>query len=33
MHQAMKELPLVEDYGDGFRSRIVEWGGSLEDDK
>jgi hypothetical protein len=29
MHQAMKELPIVEDYGEGFRSRIVEWGGMI----
>ena len=29
MHQAMKELPIVEDYGDGFCSRIVEWGGMI----
>lgn len=29
MHQAMKELPVVEDYGDGFCSRIVEWGGMI----
>jgi hypothetical protein len=25
----MKELPLVEDYGDGFCSRLVEWGGMI----
>ncbi len=29
MHSAMKELPLVEDYGEGFRSRLVEWGGMI----
>ena len=29
MHQSMKELPLVEDYGENFRSRIVEWGGMI----
>lgn len=29
MHCAMKELPLVEDYGEGFRSRLVEWGGMI----
>jgi len=29
MHQALKELPIVEDYGEGFRSRIVEWGGMI----
>ena len=29
MHQPMKELPLVEDYGEGFQSRIVEWGGMI----
>jgi hypothetical protein len=29
MHQAMKELPLVEDYGEGFQSRIAEWGGMI----
>ena len=29
MHQAMKELPLVEDYGEGFQSRITEWGGMI----
>lgn len=29
MHSAMKELPLVEDYGEDFRSRIVEWGGMI----
>lgn len=29
MHQAMKELPIVEDYGDGFQSRLVEWGGMI----
>src|SRR5687768_2509410 len=25
----MKELPLVEDYGENFRSRLVEWGGMI----
>jgi hypothetical protein len=29
MRQPMKELPLVEDYGEGFRSRLVEWGGMI----
>jgi hypothetical protein len=29
MHHPMKELPLVEDYGDGFRSRLTEWGGMI----
>jgi hypothetical protein len=29
MHHPMKELPVVEDYGDGFRSRLVEWGGMI----
>ena len=29
MHQQMEELPLVEDYGEGFRSRMVEWGGMI----
>lgn len=29
MHRAMKELPLVEDYGDGFCSRLAEWGGMI----
>jgi hypothetical protein len=29
MHQQMKELPLVDDYGEGFRSRMVEWGGII----
>ena len=29
MHQALKELPIVEDYGEGFRSRMVEWGGMI----
>lgn len=27
MRHPIKELPLVEDYGEGFRSRLVEWGG------
>jgi hypothetical protein len=26
MHHPMKELPIVEDYGEGFCSRLVEWG-------
>jgi hypothetical protein len=25
----MRDLPLVEDYGENFRSRIVEWGGMI----
>ncbi len=29
MHQAMKDLPIVEDNGDGFCSRLVEWGGMI----
>jgi hypothetical protein len=29
MHQAMKELPIVDDYGEGFCSRMVEWGGMI----
>jgi hypothetical protein len=29
MHQPMKDLPLVEDYGDGFFSRMTEWGGMI----
>jgi hypothetical protein len=29
MHCAMKELPVVDDYGDGFCSRLVEWGGMI----
>ena len=29
MHQPMTELPLVEDYGEGFRSRLTEWGGMI----
>jgi len=29
MHQPMNELPLVEDHGEGFRSRMVEWGGMI----
>ena len=29
MHRAMKALPVVEDYGDGFCSRLVEWGGMI----
>jgi hypothetical protein len=29
MHHPMKELPIVDDYGDGFCSRLVEWGGMI----
>ena len=29
MHEPMTELPLVEDYGDGFCSRMAEWGGMI----
>ena len=29
MHHPMKDLPLVEDYGEDFRSRLVEWGGMI----
>jgi hypothetical protein len=29
MHHPMKELPLVEDYEEGFRSRLTEWGGMI----
>lgn len=29
MHCAMKELPVVDDYGEGFWSRLVEWGGMI----
>jgi len=29
MHRPMKELPVVEDYGDGFCSRLIEWGGMI----
>ena len=29
MRHPMKELPLVEDYGEGFRSRLVEWGAMI----
>lgn len=29
MHSALKELPIVDDYGDGFCSRLVEWGGMI----
>jgi hypothetical protein len=29
MHQPMKQLPIVDDYGDGFCSRPVEWGGMI----
>ena len=29
MHHAMKDLPILEDYGDGFCSRFAEWGGMI----
>ncbi len=29
MRHPMKELPLVEDYGEGFQGRQVEWGGMI----
>jgi len=29
MHRAINELPLVEDYGNGFCSRLVKWGGMI----
>jgi hypothetical protein len=29
MHLAINDLPIAEDYGDGFRSRIAEWGGMI----
>lgn len=29
MRHPMKELPLVEDYGENFRSRLIEWGGMI----
>ncbi|MGH8249691.1 MAG: hypothetical protein ACREVI_03160 [Steroidobacteraceae bacterium] len=29
MHQPTKDLPLVEDFGEGFRSRAVKWGGMI----
>jgi hypothetical protein len=31
MHRVtgLKELPIVDDYGDGFCSRMVEWGGMI----
>jgi hypothetical protein len=29
MHLPMKQLPMVEDYGDGFCSRMAEWGGMI----
>ena len=29
MRHPMKDLPLVEDYGENFRSRMVEWGGMI----
>lgn len=29
MHHPTKDLPVVEDYGDGFCSRLAEWGGMI----
>jgi hypothetical protein len=29
MRHKMKELPLVEDYGEGFQGRQIEWGGMI----
>jgi hypothetical protein len=29
MHCALKELPIADDYGDGFCSRLAEWGGMI----
>lgn len=29
MRHPMKDLPLVEDYGENFRSRLLEWGGMI----
>lgn len=29
MHYQMKDLPLVEDYGEGFQGRQIEWGGMI----
>jgi hypothetical protein len=29
MRHPMRELPLVEDYGDGFFGRQIEWGGMI----
>jgi hypothetical protein len=29
MHCALKEMPIADDYGDGFCSRLVEWGGMI----
>lgn len=29
VHLQMKDLPIVDDYGDGFCSRLVEWGGMI----
>jgi hypothetical protein len=29
MRHPMKDLPLIEDYGENFRSRLVEWGGMI----
>jgi hypothetical protein len=33
MHCAINELPIVDDYGDGFCSRLVEWGGMIVSNK
>jgi hypothetical protein len=29
MHYQMTDLPLVEDYGEGFQGRQIEWGGMI----
>jgi hypothetical protein len=29
MHSQMTGLPLVEDYGEGFQGRQIEWGGMI----
>ena len=29
MHCARKELPIADDYGDGFCSRLADWGGMI----
>ena len=29
MHLPMQQLPIVEDYEDGFCSRLTEWGGMI----
>jgi hypothetical protein len=29
MHYRMTDLPLVEDYGEGFQGRQIEWGGMI----